>query len=47
MQASKEEFPLLGGVIRSIDAFAECFRYDDASSGTTVRRWYKALGNLF
>ena len=39
--------PVLGGVIRSIDAFAECFRYDDASSGTTVRRWYKALGNLF
>ena len=33
----------LGGVITSIDALAECFRYDDTSGGSTVRRWYKAL----
>ena len=35
--------PALGGVITSIDALAECFRYDDPSSGSAVRRWYKAL----
>ena len=35
--------PALGGVITSIDALAECFRYDDMSGGSTVRRWYKAL----
>ena len=35
----------LGGVIGSIDALAECFRYEDTSSGSTVRRWYKSLGN--
>ncbi|MCB9896588.1 MAG: AAA family ATPase [Planctomycetes bacterium] len=35
--------PALGGVIRSIDALAECFRYDDTSGGSTVRRWYKSL----
>ena len=35
--------PVLGGVIKSIDALAECFRYDDTSGGTTVCRWYKAL----
>ncbi len=35
--------PVLSGVIGSIDALAECFRYDDTSSGTTIRRWYKAL----
>ncbi len=35
--------PALGGVIGSIDALAECFRYDDTSGGSTVRRWYKAL----
>ena len=33
----------LGGVIGSIDALAECFRYDYTSDGSTVRRWYKAL----
>ena len=37
--------PALDGVIRSINDFAECFRYDDASGGSTVRRWYKALDN--
>ena len=35
--------PSLGGVITSIDALAECFRYDDTSGGSTVRRWYRAL----
>ena len=38
--------PALSGVIDSIDALAECFRYDDTSGGSTVRRWYKALDNL-
>ncbi|QDU86149.1 recombination protein F [Planctomycetes bacterium Pla163] len=33
----------LRGVIRSIDALAECFRYDDASGGSTARKWYKSL----
>ena len=37
--------PALGGVMSSIDALAECFRYDDASSGTTVRRWYRSLSS--
>lgn len=35
--------PALGGVITSIDALAECFRYDDMSGGSAVRRWYKSL----
>ena len=35
--------PALRGVVGSIDALAECFRYDDTSGGSTVRRWYKAL----
>ena len=34
---------MLGGVISSIDDLSECFRYDDTSSGSTVRKWYKAL----
>ena len=33
----------LGGVINSIDALAECFRFDDTSGGSTIRKWYKAL----
>ncbi len=36
----------LGGVITSIDAFAECFRYDDTSGGSTVRKWYRELGRI-
>ena len=36
--------PALSGVIGSIDALAECFRYDDTSGGSTVRRWYRAHG---
>ena len=35
--------PVLNGVISSIDALSECFRYDDTSGGTPVRRWYKGL----
>lgn len=35
--------PALRGVVMSIDALAECFRYDDISDGSTVRRWYKSL----
>lgn len=35
--------PVLRGVITSIDALAECFRFDDPSGGSTVRRWYKSL----
>ena len=38
--------PALNGVIRSIEDLAECFRYDDVSSDSTVRRWYKALDKL-
>ena len=34
---------VLGGVVTSIDALAECFRYDDTTDGSTVRRWYKSL----
>ena len=35
--------PALGGIINSIDALAECFKYDDTSGGTKLNRWYKAL----
>ena len=35
--------PALGGLISSIDGLAECFRYEDTSGGSTVRRWYKSL----
>lgn len=34
---------VLGGVVTSIDALAECFRYDDTSGGAVVRRWYRSL----
>ena len=34
---------VLTGVISSIDALAECFRYNDTSGGTIVRRWYRSL----
>ena len=37
--------PMLKGVIRSIDDLAECFRYNDNSAGTVVRRWYKSLSS--
>jgi hypothetical protein len=35
--------PILLSIIDTIDNFAECFRYDDTSGGTTRRRWYKSL----
>jgi DNA repair exonuclease SbcCD ATPase subunit len=35
--------PVLSGVVASIDALAECFRYDDSSGGTVARKWYKSL----
>ena len=35
--------PVLSGVMSSIDALTECFRYDDSSSGSNVRRWYRSL----
>jgi len=35
--------PMLRGVITTIDDFGECFRYDDKTSGTTVRRFYPSL----
>lgn len=34
---------VLSSIINTVDAFTECFRYDDASSGTPVRRWYRSL----
>jgi len=37
--------PVLKGVIQTIDDFSECFRFDDTSSGTTQRRWYKSLSS--
>lgn len=43
--ASSLSAPALSGVIDSIDALAECFKYDDQSDGSTVRRWYKSLDN--
>ena len=36
---------VLSGVVTSIDALSECFRYDDNSSGNTVRKWYSSLSN--
>lgn len=35
--------PVLGGVLRSIESLAECFQYNDASGGSTVRKWYRSL----
>jgi len=35
--------PVLNGVINSIDALSDCFRYDDTSASPTVRRWYRSL----
>jgi len=33
----------LGGIINSIDAFVECFKYDDISGASSIRKWYKSL----
>ncbi|WP_316174531.1 AAA family ATPase [Bradyrhizobium sp. SZCCHNRI1073] len=35
--------PLLQRIIKTIDDLAECFQYDDTSSGTAQRKWYKSL----
>lgn len=35
----------LGGIITSIDALSECFRYDDTSGGSTARKWYRSLSS--
>lgn len=35
--------PVLKGVLQTIDNFAECFRYDDASTGSAQRKWYRNL----
>lgn len=35
--------PALSGVLTAIEALAECFKYDDISGGSTIRRWYKSL----
>jgi len=35
--------PVLRGIVTTIDALAECFRFDDNSTGTITRRWYKSL----
>lgn len=37
--------PVLSGVVASIDALAECFRYDDSSGGAVARKWYKSLSS--
>jgi hypothetical protein len=35
--------PALSGVVSSIDALSECFRYDDVSGGSLIRKWYRSL----
>lgn len=37
--------PVLSAVVSSIDVLAECFRYDDTSTGITVRKWYRSLSS--
>src|SRR3546814_6521084 len=44
---SRLSAPVLSGIISSINALAECFRYNDASSGTVVRRWYRSLSSRY
>lgn len=35
--------PALSSVIGSIDALADCFKYDSTAGSSTARRWYRAL----
>lgn len=35
--------PMLKGVLKSIDDFAECFRCDDTTCTPVGRCWYKSL----
>jgi DNA repair exonuclease SbcCD ATPase subunit len=37
--------PALSGVMSSIDALTECFRYDDTTGGSAVRKWYRSLSS--
>jgi hypothetical protein len=37
--------PALGSVTSSIDAVAECIRYDETFSGSKVRKWYRSLSS--
>jgi uncharacterized protein YgfB (UPF0149 family) len=41
--ASSFSAPMLKGVISTVDALSECFRFDYISGGQTTRRWYKSL----
>lgn len=36
---------VLRGVIQAVDDFAECFKFDDISSGTIQRKWYRRLSS--
>jgi hypothetical protein len=42
---SSRSAAVLSGVLTSIDALTECFRCDDDSSGSTVRKWYRSLAS--
>lgn len=35
--------PVLQSVLIAIDAFTECFRYDDPTGGGNTRKWYRSL----
>ncbi|MFH7322263.1 AAA family ATPase [Aeromicrobium sp. JJY06] len=35
--------PVLQGVLQAADDLSECFKYDDHSGTTVVRRWYRSL----
>lgn len=37
--------PVLAGIVASIESLAECFRFDDSSTGTVVRKWYRSLSS--
>ena len=37
--------PMLQGIVQSIDALAECFRYDDKSVTPVARKWYRSLSS--
>lgn len=35
--------PVLQKVMQTIDAMADCFQYDDMSTGSAQRKWYRSL----
>jgi hypothetical protein len=37
--------PMLQGIVQSIDALADCFRYDDTTATPVVRKWYRSLSS--